>query len=270
MSITIELANDIAKELGLDIQFIALENEVGVVEGDKLTRVSSALAYYASKNIRGSLSTMFTHAGKTIRTSDGKIVSTSLDRGDARTGWCRATNNGHAVWCDDQHLSKVTREIVGDICIETIEVNGVETPYRYYFDRCHYTPAEWERFNVLPPYVPRGQEFPALITLPDGKQVQCANMHNVPRVNIPIVWAIKNGLTPKPGTLSEERLCAWHKANADIVRWNDAHAKLAAGRFDLGFGEFPVDKATAGLIAQMLYAKRPHGSPDTLRWQDFE
>lgn len=265
--ISIELANEIARTLEIKVQFIALEKEVGAVEGDTLSRFRNANEYYVQKNAMH-VTVAYTkyHVGcnyiggdKYVYVVDGAIVSfTDLNK---NIGWCAATNAGHAGWCDNNHPSKVTFNVDNGIKIETIEVNGVATPYRYKVNNKHYTPAEWEKRSTPPIYVPLNQEFPADITLPDGRTVHCETVRHVPRVGIPIPWAYEHNLVPRATPWAKQKIEEYAKYLAELGSWHKAHDDLASGYWNTGFKKLRVSTAQRAVISELLYESKPewHG-----------
>lgn len=257
-------ANEIARLLGVDAKFIEDDSgQIGLIVGDKYTPIATAMdgLKLVSKVTVISCYNIFKHGSNEVLCGSGVILAVT----QGKTGWCHVNLCGHhPAWCNRRHDGKITRADVSFGLIETIEVNGEQRPHRYTVDGGYYSPAEWALLEKYPPYVPKDTIFPALITLPDGNQVQCETIYHVPREPLTLEWVLERGLVPNPRSSAEQRLAEWREKQAKLALWNAAHADLAKNRLNLGFDFVILTREQRAVISNLLYENMPHVSPPTV------
>jgi hypothetical protein len=94
------------------------------------------------------------------------------------------------------------------------------------------TASEWKHYAVIPAYLPNDIQYPADITLPNGKTVHCPTVHHAPRFTTDTLgenrsaWAAKHGIKFTPGSNGAKLAADYAKYEDEVRAWRENYEAL--------------------------------------------
>lgn len=258
---SIELYNEVALLLNLEILFVKAGASISVVKGDKIHAVedpNKEIGNYVkltNYSLRGTEYYDFCGPTRVVHDTTRVVFVKQANGPSICYGW-----HGEVNFCPFYFTHKEPIKKNPNIDFGLLEEkldNGVWVPHKYIARGCTYGPEQWARLPRERFYVPADTVFPCNITMPSGAVFYCKAIEDVPGENVSVVWAVKNNIRLRPGSHSAKAVESYMKYLDDIKKWNAAHYDLANCKITICGIPMRLTERERVIFSEMLYKNTP-------------